>query len=131
MEWKDILPSLLSGTAITTIVAAIGKALGLVKFGKKEKAEVDSIRTDNDVKISKATMEWALQLVAQLERVNLLLDRERIENNNLHIYIEEMKRGFDEQVERFEKRLAASQKEMTDQKEVNNTLIEQLKLFKK
>lgn len=88
MEWngEKIWQALLSGGFITALTAIIAKKMDWVRFGRKDRAEVQKIeaetlakinakRIEDEVKISANALEWSAKIWAQLEKANNEIDR--------------------------------------------------------
>src|SRR5947199_384771 len=118
MEWtvQDIVKSVLGGGLFTGIVALVGRAMGWLRFNKKDNAdvskvksetaidlaEVDNKKIDDEVKISKAALEWTVQLAGQLEKANLINEKRQQEIERLHAVMAKMREDFEKRMSEME-----------------------------
>lgn len=146
MEWKteDIIKVLGGGGVFTAIAAA----MGWLRFGKKDKAEVGKLRSEtildiatvlekkvsDDSKILTQALDWNMILVSQREKDNAMIDKLKEENDRLHGDINTLKSDFNSMIGEFNKRikqledeLEKSKQELIREREENKKQIEILK----
>ncbi len=151
MEWKtEDLWKLIAGSTVLT--AIIGKAMGWLRFGKSDKANVGKVEAEtavdlatvnakkisDEIKISEAALQWTINLSSRLEKANAMIDRKQQENDRLHDIISKIKHDFDEEVQKlknnFNKRIRElesefekSKNELLKEREENREEIKKLK----
>lgn len=131
-DWNKIWPAI-SGSLVTACAAIIANAMGWIRFGQKDKAQVGKIKSetaidlarisakkiDDEIKISKAALEWTVQLSEQLERAHLLTEKRQMENDALHEMINKMRIDFDAQIQELETALEKCQQQTArDRREI-------------
>lgn len=142
--------TILTGGGAVGLFALIGNAMGWVRFRKKDDAQVYKVhaetqvdlaeasnkKIDDEVKISKAALEWTVQLASQLEKANILNDKRQEEIDRLHELIQQMKADADKQKADFDKRmkevedvLDANQNELNVERQKNQDLLSKLNQF--
>ena len=110
MKWEvtDILKSIAGGGMFAALTTVLASAMGWVRFGKKDNAEVGKVRSEtaldiatirekkisDEIKISEAALQWTINISARLEK-------EQQENDRLHSIIDNMKRDFEKQVQKL------------------------------
>lgn len=109
MKWEltDII-KIAGGGIFTAVAAIVANAMGWLRFGKKDIAEVGKVKsetaldmatiaekkTSDQIKIADAALQWTINISARLEK-------EQQENDRLHSIIDAMKRDFERQVQKL------------------------------
>lgn len=144
MIWADAI-KVLGGTALAGILALIGKAMGWIRFSGKDRADTQKVQSeinldhaevhnkkiDEEIKISKAALEWTVQLAAQLEKANLLNEKRIIEIDRLKDVIFKMREDFDKRIDAVTAILAEAQKALAEEKVLSMELLNELKKLRK
>jgi hypothetical protein len=131
------------GSAITAALAFLGKVLGW--FAPKDKAEAKKIeaetkvdlaseankKVDDEIKISKAALEWTVQIAGQLEKANQVIEKRQAEVERLTDTIANMKSefeaivlGFNKRIQELEEALKATTDELQQEREINQKEME-------
>lgn len=150
MAWTEILTIIIGSGLATGVLALLGNAMGWVRFSKKDKAEISKVESetkldlaevvnkkiDDEVKISKAALEWTVQLALQLEKANLVNDKRQQEIDRLHTVMNEMRLDFEIRKVEFEKRMddmekliQINQADLLHERTKNTELIEKLNSY--
>jgi len=154
VKWEitDILKILGGGGVLAAIVSLVGSAMGWLRFGKKDSAEIGKIQSEtaldaatiaekkiaDEVRISDAALQWTVNLATRLEQANLMIDKKQEENERLHGIIDIMKKDFEREFQKlkdnFNKRIKEleneferSKQELIKEREENREEIKRLK----
>ena len=136
-EWFKILGS---GTVITALAGLIAKTMGWIRFEKRDAAEVSKMNSssqvdladvankkiDDEVKISKAALEWTVQLAEQLAKSNVINEKRQVEIDRLHDVMKHMREDFETRMNEMEIMLQGAQKELTEERNKNKLLLDRL-----
>lgn len=139
-NWEKIWPAIVSGTLISAVAAFVGKQMDWIRFGSRDKAKIKKIESetgidlaeinakkiDDEIKISKAALEWTVQLSEQLERAHLLNEKRQRENDALHEMINKMRTDFDARIQELETALDKSQQQLAKERREIEKLRQQL-----
>lgn len=143
--WDDVKKILGGGAVITALLTFLGNALGIIRFRKKDVAETKKVEsetandfadirsksTEDEIKISKAALEWTVQLAGQLEKANAVNEKRQAENERLHSVIDTMKKDFAATITQmqndFNKRIKELEEALEDSQ---NALAEEAEKYK-
>lgn len=125
----DTLKIILTSTG-TAIVGFLASQMNWIRFLKRDKANVkkieseisidnaesDSRKADTEIKISKAALEWTVQIAEQLERANDVSDKRQVEIDRLHSVINTMRTDFNKRIQELEEELDKTQEEINNER---------------
>lgn len=136
-----MLPALLGGGLLTGIFAVIANAMGWIRFSKKDTADISKVNSettvtladannkkiDDEVKISKAALEWTVQLAGQLERCNAIGEKKQAEIEAIRVLMQELRDELRLKIENMDALLDKAQKELSYERALNKELLEKIK----
>ena len=96
---------------------------------KVDDAIISNKRIDDEVRISKAALEWTVQLASQLEKANKMSDKRQQEIDRLHEVMTGMRKDFEKRMSQMESMLEQTQRELNAEKIKNNELIEKINKY--
>lgn len=133
---QDWIKILFGSGLVSGVFLVIGNSLGWIRFKKKDDAEVQSIKADvqskkveDEIKISKAALEWTVQLAARLETANVTIEKRQIEIDRLHGVIQLMRDDFEKRMTEMEAMLTLNQEEIDTERKKNQELLNKLKPY--
>ena len=89
-------------------------------------ADVANKKIDDEVKISKAALEWTVQLAEQLAKSNVINEKRQVEIDRLHDVMKHMREDFETRMNEMEIMLQGAQKELTEERNKNKLLLDRL-----
>lgn len=140
MKWSiELIVQMLIGTGILTAL------LNWRRFRGKDKAEVSKIvsgisvddasinakKVDDEIKISKAALEWAVQLGHQLKDANVTNEKKQLEIDRIRELMQTMKDDFEKRMDEMDRLMEQTQKELNIEKQRNIDLLKQLDEYTK
>ena len=140
MKWSlELIAQIIIGTGLLTAL------LNWRRFRNKDKAEVSKIaseigidsasvnakKVDDEIKISKAALEWAVQLGQQLKDANITNDKKQLEIDKIRELMQTMKDDFERRMDEMDKLMEQTQKELNIEKQKNVELLIQINEYTK
>jgi hypothetical protein len=129
MEWKteDILKVITGSGLLTLLSTIVARGMGWIRFGKADKAKVGKVeaetaldmaavaekRISDEVKLSNTTLQWNINLSAQLEKALMMNEKKQAENDRLHDIIIALKYDY----EKLSRRVSQLETELEKAKE--------------
>lgn len=146
MKWDidDIAKILGGGGVLTTIATIVASMMGWVRFGKRDSAEVEKLksetainkaivsekRTSDEVKITNTLLDLNIHLSTRLEQANVMIDRQNEEKGRLYNIINKMRADFERDVLKlkndYNKRINDLEKEFNEDREKSRLEIKRL-----
>lgn len=115
LETKDIVQVVGGGSVLSLILTFFANAMGWIRFGKKDKAEVGKLeseialnaatvsekKNEENLKLADTLLQWTVNLSTRLEQAFAMLDRKQEEIDRLHGQINTMNKDFERELEKI------------------------------
>ncbi len=89
------------GAIVTAMGAVVLSLIGVIRFGKKDSAEVQKLNIDSEVSLSKQALEWTIEFKARLDAADRKIDDLRKENGDLRKENDEMKKKIEMYINKY------------------------------